>query len=569
MTSPPQPAGQPAVSGFPQTLPALLARAPRDGLALVYGDRTWTYAELDTLIARVAGGLAEAGIAPGDRIGLWLPNCPAYVALHFACARLGAIAVAVNTRFRRIEVEDIVSRGRCKALAVWPSFRGIDFAGLLDALDPGAVAGVQTLILCEDGEGTTPPAGLPSARRVDFADLAAARPLAGDLSAPDAACNLFTTSGTTSKPKFVVHRQSVVARHAVEVAEAFGYGEPDAVMLQVLPLCGVFGFCAFMAAMAAGRPCILCPTFDAEQSVMLVERHAVTHMAGGDDMADRMLSAAQGRRFASLRRFSYARFNPALADIVERAEAQGMIITGVYGSSEMLALFSTQPLDAPAERRKRGGGLPVSPETRIRVRDRESGRLLPHGEPGELEIRAPSRMVGYDANDAATAAAFTDDGWFRSGDMGYTTGDEGFVYLARYGDALRLGGFLTHPAEIEEHLLTHPAVDGAQVVGVTGAAGDIAVAFVTLRTGTAADEPALQAHCKGALATFKQPRRVLVVDAFPTTPSANGTKIQRAKLREMAAALLAGTGEGGVAAGQPAAAGADDPAGVAERRAPR
>ena len=522
---------------FPGTLPAMLAAAPPEGTALIFEGRRWSYGELDELIRRTAGGLRAAGIGPGDRVGLWLPNCPAYVALLFACAQIGAVAVAVNTRFRRVEVEDIVSRGRCRALAVWPGFRGIDFAGILADLDADKLAGVDRLILC--GEGGSAPAALPGARRVTFDDLAAAAPTDESHADPDAPVCLFTTSGTTSKPKFVVHRQAAPARHAVEVARAFGFTAPDTVVYQSVPLCGVFGFCAFMATMAAGRPSVMVAAFEADEAVDLILRHRVTDTVGADDMVDRLLAAAGPRRLPSLRQIVYARFNAALADIVERADAHGIKLTGVYGSSELQALFSRHPLDAPVERRKRGGGLPVSPDTRVRARSRETGEVLPHGEAGELEILTPSRMVGYDANPEATAAGFTEDGYFRTGDMGYTTADEGFVYLARYGDALRLGGFLTHPAEIEEHLLTHPAVEGAQVVGVATEAGDVPVAFVTLRPGAAApDEAALRDHCKGALAAYKVPKRLLVVEDFPVTTGANGVKIQRNRLREMAAEHL-------------------------------
>ena len=134
----------------------------------------------------------------------------------------------------------------------------------------------------------------------------------------------------------------------------------------------------------------------------------------------------------------------------------------------------------------------------------------------------------------------TDDGYFRSGDLGYTLDDGSFVYLARAGDALRLGGFLVNPAEIEAHLLGHEAVEGCQVVGVETGKGTAPAAFVTLKPGAKAEEAALRDHCRGALAAFKVPVRVFAVDRFPTTESANGTKIQRNRLRDMAQAAIDG-----------------------------
>ncbi len=150
-------------------------------------------------------------------------------------------------------------------------------------------------------------------------------------------------------------------------------------------------------------------------------------------------------------------------------------------------------------------------------------------------------MTGYFGNPEATAEAFTKDGYLRSGDLGYTTAEGGFVFLSRMGDVLRLGGFLVAPAEIEARLGGHPSVEGCQVVGVSTPDGPRAVAFVTLRAGAEFDEEALRHHCLAGLARFKTPSRVFSLDEFPTTRSANGTKIQRARLRDMAQAAIDGT----------------------------
>jgi len=221
-----------------------------------------------------------------------------------------------------------------------------------------------------------------------------------------------------------------------------------------------------------------------------------------------------------------------------RARARGLELYGLYGMSELQAFFSQQPESAPFERRILGGGVPVSRAAAVRVRDPESGELLPHGEQGELELRGPSMMMEYFGNPEETAEAFTPDGYLRSGDMGYTTKDGGFVFLARMGDVLRLGGFLVAPAEIEAHIGSHPGVDRCQVVGVTTSDGPRAVAFVILRAGVEFDEDALRRHCLDGLARFKAPTRVFALDDFPTTMSANGTKIQRARLRDMAQAAI-------------------------------
>ncbi|MBE0627242.1 MAG: AMP-binding protein, partial [Burkholderiales bacterium] len=165
---------------------------------------------------------------------------------------------------------------------------------------------------------------------------------------------------------------------------------------------------------------------------------------------------------------------------------------------------------------------------------------LAHGAAGELEFLAPSRMVGYFENEKAERAASTDDGWFRSGDLGYTTADGSFVFIARLGDALRLSGFMVSPAEIEDVLQQHPSVQAAQVVGVETAAGVQPLAFVITRSGADFDERALIAHCAERSAKFKVPLRVCALSAFPMTPGANANKIQKSKLREMARELMRG-----------------------------
>jgi len=156
-----------------------------------------------------------------------------------------------------------------------------------------------------------------------------------------------------------------------------------------------------------------------------------------------------------------------------------------------------------------------------------------------LQLRGPSVLVAHLGNPDATRAAFTDDGWFRTGDIGVVEpGGRSFRYIARLGDALRLSGFLTDPVEIERRLLLHPSVMAAQVVGVTGAGGgDVAVAFVVTAGEAAPSEDELVAHCGAGLANYKVPRRVVVVEAFPTVEGPNGVKIRKTELRERAGRL--------------------------------
>ena len=209
-----------------ETLPGLVGEQGAGSPALVFGGDTITYGQLAERSARVAGGLAELGIGPGDRVALWLPNCPEWVVLHLALARLGALSVAVNTRFRAHEVQDILTRSEATALALWPGLK--DFEAILEEVDAPAT------ILRRDAL----PEGEP----------------APDASDPDAPLIVFTSSGTTGAPKLVVHTHRTITRHARAVAGGFGYDAAGTTVLAMLPLCGVFGYDSASARWPAARP---------------------------------------------------------------------------------------------------------------------------------------------------------------------------------------------------------------------------------------------------------------------------------------------------------------------------
>lgn len=531
----------------PVTVTALLAAsvaAAGDAPAIHYGERTMSYRALAAAVSRAAAGLAALGIGGGERVAFWLPNTPAYLVLYFACARLGAIAVAINTRYRAAEVEDVLGRTGAKALVMWPGFRGIDFPGLLEAVDPKALERLEIAILySESGE---PAQTVPRARRVvRYDSLFGSGSHESDAATAPGGCNTFTTSGTTKAPKFVLHSNAGIAVHAVEVARDFGYADPSTVVLLELPLCGVFGFTGAMAALASGRPMVMTTAFDAERSVALMARHAVTHFDGSDEMIDRLLRATDREDvFRRIGFVGYAMFNSYLDDIVERAERRGLVAVGLWGMSEMQAFAARRDRSDPPDERRKGGGRLVSSRAAARVRDPESGDLCPEGVDGELEVRGPSRMTEYYGDPEATSQAITADGFVRTGDLARMEPGGRFEYLARMGDVLRLGGFLVSPAEIEAEVQRHPAVAGVQVVSAPLGGADRAVAFVVPAPGAVVDEAAVQAHCAARLARYKVPARVVSLAAFPVTESANGVKIQKVKLRQMALDLARASPQG-------------------------
>ena len=520
------------------TLLADIAEETPDAPAFIHGERALTFAELLDCSARTAQGLADLGVGPGDRVALWLPNVPAYPILYFACVRLGAIAVAVNTRYRAVEVADIVGRSGAKVLACAPGFRRIDFLSILADIEPAALDRLAAIIVVGDEPASVPPA-IERLRRVPFDRLLSRPAHAANHALASARCNIFTTSGTTSAPKFVLHRQGAIASHAQQVARVFGFTAPDTLSLAILPLCGVFGFNQTLATLAAGKPSVLVESYEIDEIARLIAQHKPTTMFGSDDMYARLLDMMPGRwPFRSIKWAGYGAFNASLEDLPERAQPRGLRLVGLYGMSEVQALYARQPLKAPMARRKQGGGLPTSPLGHVRVRDPETGELLGPGQPGALECAGPSLMVGYYGNEAATAQAMTADGYVRTGDLAQLDGRGGFTFLSRMGDVLRLSGFLVNPLEIETHIQKLPAIADCQTIAVPRPEGVRAVSFVILKPGAALDEAATIAHCRHGLANYKVPLRVFAVDDFPKTPSPNGFKIQRGKLREMAERLL-------------------------------
>ena len=520
-----------------RTVPELLARAARRQVGLHFEDGAATWSDLEAESARAAAGLRALGVGPGDRVGLWLPNDRAWLVLFAACCRIGAIAVAVNTRFRRHEMNDLVRRLRPRVIAWVPRLGRADHAAVLAGVDWSEPV---TLVHCGDDEA----AEVPGVAATGYHDLLAAPPESGGADGGQVCC-IFLSSGTTGPSKFVMHRQDSVVRHAMAVARTLELAAPGAMVMQALPFCGVFGFMLMVAAMAAGTAMVVPRIFDADRCARLAREYRVTHMAGSDDMFARLLregdrvSGGARRPFPDLRYCPYAQFNPALAGFPATAMERGVPLYGPFGMSEVFSFFSLRRPDDPPGLRAEGGGHPVDPDAAVRVRDPVTGRLAGDGEVGEIEISSPTRFAGYFGDEDATRAAFSPDGWLRTGDLGTMAPDGSFTFLSRMGDALRLGGFLVNPLEIEARLCSHPQVADAQVVAVDTDRGTRPVAFVVPRSEGVCDEQALVAHCASDLAPFKVPVRCFPVAAFPVTESPNGTKIRKEQLRAMARDALA------------------------------
>lgn len=539
------------VSGVPPgTLPGLLdelARVHGDAPALIDGDVTVGFTALACRVRRLAAGLAALGTGPGDVVAVWLPNSTMWVEAAFAGARRGATVLGVNTKYRSHEVRQALHDSRARVLVTWPGFHGIDFLGMLTELAGDLPDSLEHVVVVG---GDLAPGGLPAALRDrlhGWDDLFGHGEDAGSLAEPDAAGNAFSSSGSTAAPKLVLHRQRGMTGHARDVAAAYGYTAPDAVLLGALPFCGVFGFNTLLAGLAAGRPVVVQAVFDGAHAAELMRRHAVTHANLADEMLRRILAAAGPDLAAAIPSWREAAFGNFTAtdpaELVAAGDAAGKRFFQTYGASEVMALMCYPPAGADAARRAVGGGVPVSPEITFRISDPETGAPVPYGTAGEIEIAGPTVTAGYLNRDGI--ADLGADGYFRTGDLGHTPDGRDLVFLSRRGDALRLGGFLVSPREIEAFLEELPGVAAAQVVGAGTAAGTVPVAFVVPRTEAAGGAPAavdeeeIIARCRERLASFKVPRRVLTLAAFPLAEGANGDKIQRTRLRELAAEALA------------------------------
>lgn len=542
MTTPHAVGAFPAPGAVPADLPDLLGRlARRDPDATVLLDTTPDGAthpvrrgDLWRRVRALAEELREHGVGTGDAVAVWMPNWSDALVWQFAVAARGAHVVGVNTRYGIEESSHVLGRARPKLVALARGFHGLD---LLDRLRAAVEhSGVTPQVAVVTGPGGPEPdpdacdvgAGAWTPARADGPEPAR--------SDPGALAVAFTTSGSTGLPKLAAHRGSAVLAHAVADAVVLGLGEGD-VVLGALPLSGVFGFNAVMAALAAGATVLLEPTFDADRVLEHIETHRVTHVGAGDDLVLR-LREAYGRRprdLASWRWWGVADFQGRSLELAAWLDTEaGTRTTGVYGSSEVFALTAAWPDDEPAPARWAGGGRVVHPGIAVRVVDPDTEAVLEAGREGEIQFRGPNVVDAYLGADAPDV--WTADGWFRSGDLGVLVDEGVFVYVCRRGDALRLRGFLVDPAEIELRLDAHPDVGTAKVVGVEDGDGATrAVGFVVGAAGRTPSGEDLVAWCRETLAAFKVPAAVHVVDAMPTTSGTNGTKIKAAELRRWAA----------------------------------
>jgi long-chain acyl-CoA synthetase len=482
------------------------ATAQPDGIAIRLDDLTISYGQLGAAARRVVSLLASAGLSRGDRVGLMMPNIPAFPVAFYGALTAGAVVVPMNPLLKSREVAYYLSDSGARLLFAWRDFAGEAAKG---AADVGA-----EVIQVDDADLSSALAGhSPAASSADPGDT-------------DDAVILYT-SGTTGQPKGAQLTHGGLARNARLTAETLLQNHPNDVMMGCLPLFHVFGLtCGLNATVLAGGTLTLLPRFDAGKALDIIARDRVTIFEGVPTMYAGMLHhpAADSADTTSLRVCVSGGAAMPVEILRGFEEKFGCMILEGYGLSETSPVAS---FNHPHRPRKAGSiGTPVEGVEMRLVSD--AGGPVPAGEVGEIAIRGHNVMKGYWGKPAATTEAIP-DGWFRTGDLARVDEDGYYYIVDRKKEMIIRGGYNVYPREIEEALHEHPAVAEVAVIGMPHAElGEEVGAAVALKPGAEASPAELQQFVKERVAAYKYPRRVWLVAGLPKGPTG---KILRREVR--------------------------------------
>jgi long-chain acyl-CoA synthetase len=456
-----------------------------------------SYRQLSDAARQVASLLKSAGLTAGDRVGLMMPNIPAFPVAFYGALTAGAVVVPMNPLLKGREVAYYLGDSGARVL-----FVARDFAG--EAAKGAAEAGTQLIQVDDTDLGAVLSGISPDATPADAAD--------GD----DAV--ILYTSGTTGQPKGAQLSHGGLTRNARLTAETLLHNTPQDVMMGCLPLFHVFGLtCGLNATVTAGGTLTLLPRFDPGKALEMIDRDQVTIFEGVPTMYAAMLHhpAADTARTASLRVCVSGGAAMPVEILRSFEEKFGCMILEGYGLSETSPVASFNHPDKP---RKPGSvGTPVEGVEMRLVSD--SGHPVPQGEVGEIVIRGHNLMTGYWGKPEATAEAIP-DGWFRTGDLARVDEDGYFFIVDRKKEMIIRGGYNVYPREVEEALHEHPAVAEVAVVGIAHPElGEEVGAAVALKPGADAAPGELQQFVKERVAAYKYPRHVWLVDSLPKGPT--------------------------------------------------
>jgi long-chain acyl-CoA synthetase len=460
-------------------------------------DFVLTYAELLAAARRVSGLLRSRGIGPGDRVGLVLPNVPAFPVLFYGAVAAGAVVVPMNPLLKAREVEYYLKDSGASLVFAWHAMAD-------EAAKAAGTVGIDCVPVEPEGLMDLLAEQQPDDEVVDRND--------------DDTVVLLYTSGTTGHPKGAELTQRNLVTNASMTAETLVELSPEDVVMGCLPLFHCFGLtCGLNASVLAGSCLTLIPRFDAAKALEVVGRDRVTVFEGVPTMYAGMLHVEDAASYdvSSLRTCISGGAAMPVEVMKSFEKTFGCIVLEGYGLSETAPVAS---FNRPDLERKPGSiGLPVR-GVEMKLVDGEGGDA-PTGEVGEIAIRGENVMKGYWGRDDATAEAIP-DGWFRSGDMARQDEDGYYFIVDRKKDLIIRGGYNVYPREVEEALYEHEAVAEVAVIGIPhDDLGEEVGAAVAFKPGQEADVEELRAFAKERLAAYKYPRHVWVVDQLPKGPT--------------------------------------------------
>jgi fatty-acyl-CoA synthase len=483
------------VSWQPKVLGDFLEERIGSSEALVTPSARISYGGLFAKAKQAAGSMQAIGIGKGDHVAILMPNGEQWLALFYGAALIGAVTVPVNTRFKAAEIEFCLKKSGAKALFYADRFLHVEFGAMIRE------TGFETAIeVSRMGQG-------------DFTPVKVR---------PEDLLLIQFTSGTTAYPKGAMLTHDNMLRNAWAAGTRIGVLPADR-YFNCRPFFHVGGSTlSALMSLVFGCCLVTLPTFEAGAALAMLERERCTLTSGNDTIFQMLMGHEDLPKRKLCLRGGWAAAGPqTMRGIVD---ALGMkSVCAAYGLSEASPNVVMSDWRDPEKLRVEGLARPL-PGIELRI-SKES----------EIQVRGWSVMRGYCNDPEATARAFTDDGWLRTGDLGELTADGRLRMAGRMKDVFRVGGENVAPAEVEEVLLAHPAVETAQVVGVPDARlGEVPCAYVTLKSGFDVSEEDLKNWTKERSANFRVPRYLRIVGNFESIGMTASGKVQKAKLREHA-----------------------------------
>ncbi|MCZ7527936.1 MAG: FadD3 family acyl-CoA ligase [Acidimicrobiia bacterium] len=499
--------------------------------AVADGDTRLSFTDVLEASREATRAMIAAGLAPGERVGIWAPNVHEWIVCALGILSAGGVVVPVNTRYRGQEAAYILNKSRARMLFTVTGFLDTDYVALLRGSGEDVPSLERIVVLRGDAaEGSTSWADLLAAGTAVSPEEAEERARAVE---PGDTCDILYTSGTTGHPKGVVchHEQALRTYHSW--TGIIGIAEGDRYLI-VNPFFHNFGYRAgWLCSMMRGACSVPMATLDMDELLGKVEEERISVLAGPPTLFLGILNHPnRSDHDLSSLRLGVTGAAAVPVEMIKRMRNEltfKTVISG-YGLTEATGLATMSYPDDDPEIIATTSGRAI-PGTEIRIVD-DSNQEVPRGEPGELVVRGYNVMTGYFEDPEGTAAAIDHDGWLHTGDIAVMD-EQGNVRITdRLKDMFIVGGFNAYPAEIENALLTHPAIAQAAVVGIPdGRLGEVGIAFVITRPGQTVDPGEVIAWCRERMANFKVPRRIEVVDSFPL--NATG-KVLRYELRERA-----------------------------------